>query len=90
MKTDNAVEMVLSCASWHEAQRVADHLFAQKLIETAELIDAGFESVHFDAAAKGVKLLIGGAEHSVGRISREVTGLLGRPIELLCGLIQYT
>ena len=36
--TGNYIELVLSCGSWQEAQRIADHLLQKRLITRAELL----------------------------------------------------
>jgi hypothetical protein len=83
MKTDEISEIVLSCASWQEAQRLADHLFDKKLIQTAELLDSGLESQVFDAPSNGIKLLVVAAEHLYADIVSATVMLLGRDAELV-------
>lgn len=39
-KNHEFVELILTCASWQEAQKIADHLLEKKLIACAEFIES--------------------------------------------------
>lgn len=58
------VELVLTCGSWQEAQRIFDGLLERKLISGAEFLEAD-----------GIKLIMTTAEHLYEDLVTEVTKL---------------
>lgn len=68
----NAVELVLNCGSWQEAQRIVDRLMEQRLIANAEFVPV----------ASQVKLIMLSMESCLTDIEAEIKCLHGsqRPV----------
>jgi len=71
------VELVLTCGSWQEAQRIADRLLEHKLVACVEMLDvaAHFRWQNEINTGKEVKLIMTTAEHLYGQIETEVKRL---------------
>jgi uncharacterized protein involved in tolerance to divalent cations len=71
------VELVLTCGSWQEAQKIADRLLEQKLIASIEFMDIKTRAWWDDEveAAKEVKLILTTASHLFKDIEEEVRNL---------------
>lgn len=67
MQSNNLVELVLSCGSWQEAQRVADSLLEKKLVASVEFLE--------QHEPQGVKLIMQSAEHLLDTIQSEIATL---------------
>ena len=61
----NFVELVLTCSSWQEAQKIVDHLLDRRLIGSAEFIPLQNE----------VKLIMESAEHYYDEAKAEIAKL---------------
>lgn len=74
---NNFVELVLTCGSWQEAQRIADKLLEQKLVACVEFIE--IKSKHWWQGhlneANEIKLIMQSAEHLFDRVEAEVKQL---------------
>ncbi|MCA9325141.1 divalent-cation tolerance protein CutA [Candidatus Saccharibacteria bacterium] len=73
----NPVELVLTCGSWQEAQKIADSLLEQKLIACVEMLDvtSRFAWKQSIEENKEVKLIMTTAEHLYDHIETEVKKL---------------
>jgi hypothetical protein len=71
------VELVLTCASWHEARQIADHLLAHRLIGGAEFFPVAPGSARQVAAAApdGIKLIMESVEHYAELVHQAVATL---------------
>lgn len=71
------VEMVLTCGSWQEAQRIADSLLEQKLVACMEMLDVTSRFAWKGAIEenKEVKLIMTTVEHLFDQIQTEVSKL---------------
>lgn len=71
------VELVLTCGSWQEAQKIADNLLEQKLVACVEMLDvtSRFNWKGGIEENKEVKLIMTTAEHLYDHIETEVTKL---------------
>jgi periplasmic divalent cation tolerance protein len=71
------VELMLTCASWQEAQRIVDHLLEQRLIACAEFIPVKSKFRWKGAARESdeIKLIMQSAQHHFDRIEAEITQL---------------
>lgn len=73
----NFVQLVLTCGSWQEAQRIVDSLLAQKLIACAEFLEVT-SKYHWKGADhddKEIRLIMESAAHLFERIEEEVRQL---------------
>ena len=71
------IELVLTCGSWQQAQRIVDSLLEQKLIACAEFIEVR-SRYHWKAKIqddKEIRLVMETAEHLFERIETEVRKL---------------
>lgn len=73
----NFVELVLTCGSWQEAQRIVDHLLEQRLIACAEFIPMKSKFWWKGARdeADEIKLIMESAEHYFEKVEAEVAKL---------------
>lgn len=73
----NPVELVLTCGSWQEAQRIVDQLLEQKLIACAEFIEVKSKYSWKGELKddKEIRLVMETAEHLFERIETEVRKL---------------
>jgi periplasmic divalent cation tolerance protein len=73
----NFVELVLTCGSWQEAQRIVDALLEKKLIACAEFIPvkSKFHWKGKTQEADEVKLLMHSVEHLFDQVEAEVRKL---------------
>lgn len=71
------VELVLTCGSWQEAQRIADHLLEQKLIACAEFLDVQSKFRWHGALEenKEIKLVMQSAAHLFATVEAEIAKL---------------
>ena len=71
------VELVLTCGSWQEAQRIVDHLLEKRLIACAEFlpIKSKFHWQNALQEADEVKLLMHSAAHLFDEVEAEVAKL---------------
>ena len=71
------IQMVLTCGSWQEAQRIADHLLEQRLIACAEFIpiNSAFRWRGSFGENDGIKLVMESADHLYGAIETEIAQL---------------
>lgn len=71
------VELVLTCGSWQEAQRIADRLLEQKLIACAEFLEV--KSAYLwkgeRETAKEIKLIMQSIEANFAKVEAEVAKL---------------
>jgi periplasmic divalent cation tolerance protein len=70
-------ELVLTCGSWQEAQRIADALLEKQLVACVEMLDVHSKfhwQGHIDAA-KEVKLIMKSVANNFGKIEEEVAKL---------------
>lgn len=73
----NPVELVLTCGSWQEAQRIVDSLLEQKLIACAEFLEVT-SKYHWKGDIKDdkeIRLIMETAEHLFDTIEAEVRKL---------------
>lgn len=72
-----AVELVLTCGSWQEAQRIADALLEQKLVACVEFFEIKSKYNWKDhlEEAKEIKLIMHSAEHLFDKVETEVRKL---------------
>lgn len=73
----NPIELVLTCGSWQEAQRIVDSLLEQKLIACAEFMEVK-SKYHWKGKVqddKEIRLVMQSAEHLFDRIEAEVKKL---------------
>jgi periplasmic divalent cation tolerance protein len=73
----NFVELVLTCGSWQEAQRIADALFEQRLIACAEFIEIKSKYLwHSEVEeAKEIKLIMESIADNFKKVEAEVAKL---------------
>lgn len=77
MSKINFVEVVLTCGSWQEAQRIADHLLHESLVGCVEFLEVQ-SKYRWKAAleeAKEVKLIMETMAHHFDAIETEVAKL---------------
>lgn len=77
MSTTPFVELVLTCGSWQEAQRIADSLLEQKLVACVEFLDvqSKFRWQGAVEESKEVKLVMQSAAHLFEVVEAEVAKL---------------
>ncbi|HSX47594.1 MAG TPA: divalent cation tolerance protein CutA [Patescibacteria group bacterium] len=71
------VELILSCSSWQEAQKIADRLLDKRLIACAEFIESK-SKYHWHnkvEEAKEVTLFMQSLSHLFSDIEKEITKL---------------
>jgi periplasmic divalent cation tolerance protein len=73
----NFVELVLTCGSWQEAQRIVDSLLEQKLIACAEFIPikSKFQWKDSIEEADEIKLIMESAAHLFDEVEAEIKKL---------------
>lgn len=73
----NFVQLVLTCGSWQEAQRIVDSLLEQKLIACAEFIPvkSKFRWKEKVEEADEIKLIMESATHLFEKVEEEVRKL---------------
>lgn len=73
----NLVELVLTCGSWQEAQKIADSLLEKRLVACVELFDIKSKYQWQDhlQEAKEVKMIMYTAEHLFDQVEAEVRKL---------------
>lgn len=73
----NHVELVLTCGSWQEAQKIADTLLEKKLIACAEFLEIKSQYWWKDALenANEIRLILLSADHLFDKIEAEVKKL---------------
>ena len=73
----NFVELVLTCGSWQEAQRIVDHLLEQKLIACAKFLPIEYKSWLYGelGTVKEVKLFMESLADKFEQIESEVAAL---------------
>jgi uncharacterized protein involved in tolerance to divalent cations len=77
MKT-NFVELVLTCGSWQEAQRIADSLLEKSLVNSVEILEVRDNLGHIEK----VKLLAETTTDKFSKVEKLVTQL-SRPAKLI-------
>lgn len=84
----NFVQLVLTCGSWQEAQRIVDRLLEQKLIACAEFIPvkSKFRWKENIEEADEIKLIMESAQHLFDQIEAEVKKLHSYEIFVLQSL----
>jgi periplasmic divalent cation tolerance protein len=71
------VELVLTCGSWQEAQRIADALLEKRLVACVEMFDIK-SKFHFQdrlEESKEIKLVMKSLDHLFDRVEAEVRQL---------------
>lgn len=73
----NPVELVLTCGSWQEAQKIADVLLEKRLVACVEFIDIKSKSWWQGRIEenKEIKLIMRSAEHLFDQVETEVKKL---------------
>ena len=73
----NFVELVLTCGSWQEAQKIADRLLEQKLVACVEFIEVKSKSWWQGKLqdANEIKLIMHSVEHLFAQVESEVKKL---------------
>lgn len=73
----NSVELVLTCGSWQEAQKIADVLLEQKLVACVEFMDVQSKYWWHNRLeeAKEVKLVMQSVAGNFDKVEREVKRL---------------
>ncbi|HVS58690.1 MAG TPA: divalent-cation tolerance protein CutA [Candidatus Saccharimonadales bacterium] len=73
----NFVELVLTCASWQEAQKIVDHLLEQRLIACAKFlpIEAKYWWEGELESAKEIMLLMESVQDNFKKVEAEVAKL---------------
>lgn len=71
------VELVLTCGSWQEAQRIADHLLDNKLVACVEMMDvkSKFRWQGEIQESQEIKLIMQSASHLFSQVESEVAKL---------------
>jgi uncharacterized protein involved in tolerance to divalent cations len=79
MSKTNYEEIILSCVSWQEAQRIADELLKNRLINTAEFMEVKAQSFVGSASKeiKEIKLIMRSLVSDFQAIEAEVSKLFG-------------
>jgi periplasmic divalent cation tolerance protein len=72
---NNFVELVLTCGSWQEAQKIADHLLEQKLVACVEMMEvqSKFWWEHKLEVAKEIKLIMESVADNFDKVEAELT-----------------
>jgi periplasmic divalent cation tolerance protein len=73
----NFVEMILTCVSWQEAQKIADHLLEKRLVACVEFMEIKSKSWWKGTLedAKEVKLIMQSLADNFKQIETEVSKL---------------
>ena len=77
MAQSRFVELVLTCGSWQEAQRIADVLLEKKLVACVEFMEIK-SKYHWQGQIeenKEIKLIMHSAEHLFDKVEAEVKKL---------------
>ncbi len=76
-KPANLVELVLTCASWQEAQRIADHLLNRRLIACAKFLPIQCKNWWEGelSSAKEVMVMMESVSHYFSDIEAEIATL---------------
>jgi uncharacterized protein involved in tolerance to divalent cations len=73
-KPNKFIELILSCSSWQQAQRLADSLLAKQLVTHVELIEVKSEGAE---AVQHIKLIVRSLKDQLSDIENEVAIELG-------------
>jgi uncharacterized protein involved in tolerance to divalent cations len=73
----NPVELVLKCASWQEAQRIADVLLKKRLVKTVETMDVGSKHWWRHRLGQGyqISLILNTVDSKVVAVKKEINNL---------------
>lgn len=77
MTSNKFVELVLTCGSWQEAQRIADGLLEKRLVACVEFMDIKSKYHWQDNIVDGkeVKLIMQSVEHLFNKVEAEIKQL---------------
>lgn len=79
MKNTDYQELVLNCASWQEAQDIADQLLKKRLVSTVEFVEVQSHSWRTSASKeiRQIKLIMQSLANDVQVIEAELAELYG-------------
>ncbi len=73
----NYVELILTCGSWQEAQKIADHLLGQKLVACVEMMEikSKYWWEHKLEEATEIKLIMESVATNFEKVEKELTDI---------------
>ena len=69
----NLIELLLSCSSWQQAQRIADSLLSKQLIRSAQFLETSAQS----PGLTEIKLIMHSLKERISEIEAEIAELSG-------------